>query len=526
MKPNKSFLLAGLIAASAIGFWSCNSDDDWGTVDGAAPTIDLTTAHIKSATGRTFTVAGNVKDNDGISTIRLYCPALYLNKTINIIDIYGEPKKSYDLAYSFPIASDESGDNFSIEVTVTDVCGQTKQETLLVTMDGDFENPAFATAPGADVTLIMKARTTYTLNLTVTDDQALDYLTIEIPTLADYVVPVKVDCGGVKSFDYSAKIAFPNVETSYGMILTVVDKEGKMTTTKSTINVSSKVPDYTNLWLADVSTAAELNSDIFGVPMFVDHAVDAVTGDSIPYTYVARYYNQKAGTKVWFLGQKTDFSPVCYGCDATDPSLLSDDETSMQGITLDEAGVYYRITFNIKNYTMTKETYPISEALSACRVDLYNTASFDVWGEGSWLYNFSFGYLNSGPSGVVSFVQDSKNPNLFYLEDPIQFDADNNLSANDDGTYTTNFIIHNYHPGGWWDVCCWKPNSKTDPEFWPWWGNNSQLVTEGWEDWPGYYTVRKQGDKWCKVVVPTSKFGKYRLWFDSHLERAKLVPAN
>ena len=48
----------------------------------------------------------------------------------------------------------------------------------------------------------------------------------------------------------------------------------------------------------------------------------------------------------------------------------------------------------------------------------------------------------------------------------MQFDADNNLSSSDNG-YTTNFIIHNFHPGGWWDVVCWKPNSKEDPEFWP-----------------------------------------------------------
>ena len=106
----------------------------------------------------------------------------------------------------------------------------------------------------------------------------------------------------------------------------------------------------------------------------------------------------------------------------------------------------------------------------------------------------------------------------------MQFDADNNLSSSDNG-YTTNFIIHNFHPGGWWDVVCWKPNSKEDPEFWPWWGNNSQLTTEGWQDWPGYQVVRSQGDKWCKVPVPSNKFGQYRLWFDAHLERAKLVPA-
>lgn len=351
MKPNKLLLATGLIAASMLGFSSCGDDDDWGQVDGLAPTMNLTSTHIKTATGRTFTISGNLADNDGISTINLYCPELYLNKTIDIIDIYGEPLKTYDLNYSFPISAKETGDNFNVVVTVTDVVNQKQTGTVLITMDGDFENPAFSAAPGSEVTLIMKARTTYSLNVSVSDDQALDYMTVQIPGIEPYDQPVTISCNGAKSYQYADKVTFPNVENSYKLFLTVVDKEGKKTTSESTISVTSQVPDYPNLWLADVATAEELNADIFGVPQYVDHALTA-EGDSIPYTYVARYYNQKAGTKVWFLGQKTDFSPICYGCDATDNTLLSDDEETMQPITLTEAGVYYRITIDIKTYSM------------------------------------------------------------------------------------------------------------------------------------------------------------------------------
>ena len=130
------------------------------------------------------------------------------------------------------------------------------------------------------------------------------------------------------------------------------------------------MPDYPNLWLADVATSAELNADIFGVPEYVGHAYDA-DGNPIPFTYEARYYNQKAGTKVKFLGQKNDFSPVCYGVDAADANLLSDDEETMKDIVLNEAGVYYKLTFNIKNYELQTETYPVSEAIAAFRTDLY-----------------------------------------------------------------------------------------------------------------------------------------------------------
>ena len=529
MRPIKSLFMTGLLAVSVCGFWACGDDDDWGTVDGQSPTLNLTQAHIKSAAGRTFQLAGSVADNDGISTIKLYCPELYLNKTIDIIDIYGEPLKSYDLNYAFPLSSTETGDNFNVTITVTDVCGNQTEQAVKVTMDGDFENPVFATAPGSEVTLIMKARTVYSLNVTVTDDQALQYLTVQIPGIEAFETPVTYDCANEKSYTIAEKITFPNAESEYELKLVVVDMEGKTTEKTSIISVTSEVPDYPNLWLADVATAAELNTDIFGVPQYVDHAIDEVTGDSIPYTYVARYYNEKAGTKVWFLGQTTDFSPVCYGCDATDATLLSDDEEGMQAITLSEGGVYYKITINIKNYTMQTETYAISDAKAAFRTDMYGTESFSAWNDypASWAINFYLGYLNSGPSSVIAFAQDKQNPNLFYLEEPLQFDADNNTSSSDDG-YTTNFIIHCWHPSGWWDQICYKPNSKTDPEFWPWWGNTTQtaLLTEGWQDWPGYQKVRNSGDNWCKAPVPSSKFGKYRLYFDAHLQRAKLVPAN
>lgn len=520
MTTTKHLLMLGLLSASACAFWSCGDDDDWGQVDGAAPVMNLSTEHIKSAIGRTFAVTGTLQDNDGIASVRLYCPELYFNKTIDIIDIYGEPQKTYDLNYSFPISKEEKGDNFSVEVTVTDVCGQTATQKVLVTMDGDFELPSFAAAPGGEVTLIMKARTSYNLNLSVSDDQGLDHIGIQLLAADGTELMNKtIACEG-KKFDYSEKIPFENVEAAYTLVLTVVDKEGKTNTSKSVITVSSEVPDYPNLWLSDVQTAAELNADIFGVPQYVRHAYDGE--EPVPYTYEARYYNQKAGTKVWFLGQKTDFSPVCYGCDAADASLLSDDEEGMQAITLNEAGVYYKITINIKNYSMEVETYPVTEALAAFRTELYEQPeTFLVWDQ--WYINFQLGYLNNGPGDVKPFKQDATNPNLFYLEEPLTFDADNNLKHNDDDTYTTNFMIHNFHPGGWWDVVCYKPNSKDDPEFWPFWGNFSQeqLNTPGWTEWPGY----KGPNDWCKVPVPSSKFGDYRLIFDAHTEQAKLVPA-
>lgn len=520
MKAQKLLLTAGL-TASMLGMWSCSSDDGWGAVDDKAPTMALATDHYKGAVGRQIPIKATITDADGIAKINLKCSALFINKTIDIIDIYGEPLKSYDLNYNFPVAKEETGDNFQIEVTVTDVVGNETKQTLTVTMDGDFEAPVFASAPGSEVTVIMKARTSYTVNVSCTDDQNLDYLEVKWEGLSGQETPIKATMSG-KSGNYSEKFTLPNEEATYNLTLTVVDKEGKSSTKKSTISVSSNVPDYPNLWLADVATTAELNSDIFGVPMYVGHAFEGEK--PVPYTYEARYYNAKAGTKIKFLGQKNDFGPVCYGCDATDANLLSDDEEAMKDITLDKAGVYYRITFNIKTYEMKTETYSVTDAKAAWRTELYDKPeTFLVWDQ--WYINFQLGYLSGGPADVIAFKQDATNPNLFYLEEPMTFDDANNLKANDDGSFTTNFMIHNFHPGGWWDVVAYKPNNAKEPEYWPFWGNFSQeqLNTPDWTEW---LNQPKGPNDWCKAPVPSSKFGNYKLIFDAHLEQAKLVPAN
>ena len=60
-----------------------------------------------------------------------------------------------------------------------------------------------------------------------------------------------------------------------------VDARGNQTVTNSTISVS-EMPDFPKIYLADVATVEELNSDIFGVPMVINH-----TGE---YQYLSRIH--------------------------------------------------------------------------------------------------------------------------------------------------------------------------------------------------------------------------------------------
>lgn len=227
-------LLGGifLLAFSATG---CSDDVGYPDVDGQVPTMALTTEHIKSGAGHDFTIEGKLTDEDGISAIRLECKDLYLNKTIDLIEIYGEPKKSYDLKYSFALAADELGEQFTVKVTVVDVGGRETSQDVLITMDGDFEDPKFVVGPSNNglVPMILKKAEdgslsvdSYTMEIQVSDDRGLQSLQLNIEGAADYE-DITVDLGGLTTSKYEWKIELPAVKKEYDASIVVTDKEGK-----------------------------------------------------------------------------------------------------------------------------------------------------------------------------------------------------------------------------------------------------------------------------------------------------------
>lgn len=77
----------------------CSDDVGYPDVDGKEPTMTLATDHIESGAGHKFTIEGTLADADGIASVNLQCADLFLNKTIDLIEIYGAPQETYDLSY-------------------------------------------------------------------------------------------------------------------------------------------------------------------------------------------------------------------------------------------------------------------------------------------------------------------------------------------------------------------------------------------------------------------------------------------
>lgn len=556
MKLFSKCLTAGICLSAFMAIPACSSDDKWNDVDGAAPDLTLYSEHEMTEAGRTIKIAGQVTDNDGISTIDLVCKALNLNKRINLIEIYGEPQKTYDLDYSFKIQENETGDDFVIDVIITDIGGRQESRQVKVTMDGDFTAPVFTAAPDKEVTVILKPQTAFNLQFTVEDNRVVDYVEINIVDITageDIPEPVQgfprtIQGNGSKTFSFSEKLALPNEAATLKATVTAYDKEANEAphaTSISSLITVSELPDLAAIYLADVATAAELNSDVFGVPVAMDHVG--------PYRYRVRYYNEKAGTEICFLAQKTDFGPICFGPDPSDPDMLGDDPNEVGRIKLDRAGVYYLIDVNTLDRTYQLSTYSVAEAVNPVSHLSYGGNDLNTWWElnddsAIWWQEWWFGPTD-GPNGdnpekVPHMTQDPSNPNIFIYEDW-------RLEGGD----TMNFTFHNWHSHGWWNFTAWRVDDSSDPSKFMYYGNyipatshyasnddyfNFKYINTDPEEYnfmypgAGAFNLGSWGDEsyrknfvpdnWAKPTVQRS--GTYKLIFDAHTERARLVPQN
>ena len=556
------FLAAGLCFSAFLGFTACN-DDDVTIVDGAAPVLDTQATQAWIEGGNDLVIKGTVTDNDGISTIDIVCHELLVNKRIDLIDIYDEAPKTYELNYKIQTAKDiEERDNYTVSVVVTDVAGKTTLLEIPVRLDGDQTAPVFSAYPTGTITVLVYEgiQASFDLNFTVSDNNAIDYITIDLEDATDpqnkfYIegYPRRIEVGK-NLYNHAETITMPDdKERLLNISITAYDKSvseaSHGTTVKATFNLSQDLPSDMPLWLCDVQDVAELSKDVFGIPMIIDNIA--------PNVYEARYYNEKAGNQVCIIGQKGDFGPVCIGPSKDDSSVIGTGVATVNRFVLDQAGVYYKILINTDTKEYEVSTYSIEEAIDPVmhmNYGGYDLNTWDDWGVADpWWQEVYFGPAG-GPGDIhVRMEQDSTNPHIYVAENW-------SLDAGE-----TSFIIHCWHSHGWWNYVTWRCDNSSDPEKILYYGKafkdypagtftnrdddfignkdyfeykfgdperDAYMYPDASTDWQeiydkwdmGSFTQSYTPDNWIKPTVPSS--GKYKLIFDAHLERAKLVPQN
>lgn len=480
-KCNPKFALLGAtVALSGLMFQSCSDDNGYAAVDGQAPTLTLAESVIHAEPGRSFTIKGVVTDADGIKSIKLKNEGMLLDKTINLLELYSDSLlHTYNLAYAYSPAKTWTEDStFPLEVTVEDVLGNITTQTVTVKGDGDYQAPVFAAAPSKNLTVLVQ-NPKLKLNMSLTDNKNLQSVVIDIPDLNVYD---SVFVSG-KENSVSKTYSMPDEEAVYLLKLRLYDAAGNASDeVVDTISVT-ELPDFENMYLADVSDAASLNSDLYGVPMLIDHVGE--------YQYQAHYYNQKAGTGIRFIPQKTDFEPICFGPD--NDGVITSSPSDAKEIILPEVG-YYEINFNtvsgeysVRKWTPTTTAMTLDGSTTIDFGDGSGAQPAQICLAGSGLPDKTPSWTTNQNNNAFILKQSKVNPYLLYREMDLE-----------EGTKVS-FTISQTHWWGWWPEPYWRFDGSAENEK----------------------NILNTGENMKEVTVKTS--GTYLFEFDYALLRSRIT---
>lgn len=508
----KTFIAVLMLSGAIIA--SCGDDEkSFSAVDNQNPTISLENETIHWEFAKEFFIKAKINDADGIKTINLKNADLYLDKTIDILDLKGSDCTSYELNYKFTAPDTLKSESFPIVITVEDLVGNVSSATFTASMDGDFTNPKFTVEPSSTINVIMSA---FNFKFSVSDNKVIKTVVVKFPEL-NIDEEISNDS---KEYEYKKHIELGDENRDYKGTIAAYDAFDNKIEKEITIS-KGELKDYERMYLSDVKKEADLSSDVCGVPMLVNHSGE--------FEYTAFYYNETAGTEIRLIPQKSSFEPICFGLDPSNNKILTPNPDEAQPLILDKEGVYYRIVFNTKQGTYETSTYTIEEAADPLPHELgtkslnlwagYNTATWNkdkgVWEnagddvEWDW---FNVGIMTDNPSKVTDFFEyHPQNKHIIQILN-YQLEA---------GSF--NFHPHNYHANkDWWDYCTWKPEAatKNDPEIWKYVGNYQN---------PAYnlestsYNNNVEVNNNAELTIP--KTGKYDIIFDIHLGRMKIIPS-
>lgn len=312
--------------------------------------LDSGTSFLEPVAGETIFIRGHASDDVELASIEILIPAWSLKKTI---DLSERKIKEYDLDYKFKTPDDASEEDVEFTIVVMDVGGQKTAFRYQLSATGDKTAPVLYANKDIlselqDVyTIVSNVDLTYDLRIDVVDDRGLKNLALSCEKLVlDRVVRI---CG--TEYSLAEPVAL-KAGGEYEFYVSSEDMKGNKTEKTFRILVNN-IPTYPVMYLADVDTDEELNSDLFGVPMLVDKTSD--------YTYSGKYYSEKENTEVRFLTNPATFSELTFGESAVNKGTLVSGRSvvDVTPIVLPKAGQYYQIDMDLaKSKVSVKEIDP------------------------------------------------------------------------------------------------------------------------------------------------------------------------
>jgi hypothetical protein len=473
---NKTTLL--LTGALMLGLFATCTDEAGSFNDAEEPQVQLSLQELFGEPGRAFNITGTITDDIGIADIRLQIAEWYLDKTISLRR--DTLVRAYELDYRFKMPAEgvDMSKNYTIVITVTDVAGKVTVVNKSINPNGDFEAPQLDAPLPDTVTVLLKENTVLNLNFTITDNKELAYVVVRCEGLSinDSVSTTET------SYHYANSIALTSQQGLYDFSVRASDKMGNLLESNFVANVS-EMPDFLKIYLTEFLTKETLNAHLVGAA--------APASRTVAYTYTIDFYADRADRGIYFIPQKTDLQPICFGIDPEETDKLTDDPAVSQPITFAEVG-YYHITVNIKTGAFSTEKYTpasttvnatddVSEAWTATLPEQLMDLRLGIAGKGFPEYPAQ----DWVPGEAILLLQDSNNPWILYKELDMEGDVEMTIT----------------------------PIPRESVDHSSWW------LDPGWRIWQdGTASAGGSNGAWT-----VSKRAKYRFELDIHLGRARIL---
>ncbi len=425
---------------------------------------------INALPGANITIEASVTDPAGLKSVSLVYDEWSLSETFSV----GESAVEYNVSHNLTVPETAvEGSSHDLKIVAENVNGISKEYTVTISLNQDTGMPVIENKTDVGIAFLQEG-VDATLVIDVTDNQSIATFSITGANLSD-----KVDVNAA-SYTYTKEL---NIQVSGVYEFEVMAKDAEGNESSMTVKVAAFEP-FEKMYLADVSTDAELVSDLMGVPMLVN-GYDAQ--DSLGKVFEAHYYNAAAGTEIRFLPNKETFSELTLGSGDESGMLSIGSDASVAPIVLNEVG-YNKISFDLRDLTYQVEAYTPTDSVYEYTIVMGTGVKVD--GESTCINN------EDGSDGACwwfgsgkKFTRDENNPYVFYGEMEL-YDYDPEQSGE------TGFIL-GANLSGWSDF--WRFDQGENPDA----------------------TVLNGGSNYN---FGENEYGTYDVVFDTHLNRFKMTP--
>lgn len=373
--------------------YSCSNDDSH---NGNSPSfvLNVEKSQLEPVPGAYMYIRGVAQADNFLKSVRIKIEKWELDKTI---EMKTSDVQTYNVDYKFMAPGDaETDENAEINVMVTDNAGLQTQYLFFASATGDSSTPKIYA--NKNIRLELKDEydleeefegRTFPLSFDVTDDKLLSEVKVECKEL-QYEKSISVDA---PDFHFEDKFEMPDANV-YNFRITASDHNGNVATKELAV---LGIKDYDVMYLANVETDAELQSDLYGVPI-------EVVKDK-RFCFHVLYYTLKENTEVRFLKSETTFAASTFGYNSENAFLTEADIDDVSPIILPKANQYYKISLDLEKQKIEYvEVTPPADPNRQTKVGLLKGAS-------GWLDNPGW-----NPLHAIELTKCSSNTFLMWTE--------------------------------------------------------------------------------------------------------------